>query len=140
MTKYELTYLITPEASEQDLTTIDQKIGGFIAEQGGTIEKTERPKRIELSYPIKEKQEALLAVIIFSLEPDKLASFEKNIKAGSKILRYILSIKKDPKKVTERVYKKPVITEVTEEKIPTIEEKKVELKEIDQKIEEILKD
>ena len=73
--------------------------------------------------------EAYLAVLNFQLNPENLADIEKKLKTESQILRHLILIKKPVKVTTRTAIRKP----------PTrLKEKKVELKEIEKKLEEIL--
>ncbi len=144
MKKYELIYFISLNLSGEEAKSLSQKVSGFIEKQG-KLERTEDPRKKKMAYPVKE---AFMSVIIFSFEPDQLKILESKLKADTQIIRYMITIKKAIKKVPERKLKKILSPKEPErlsflkprkEEIHT-ETKKVELKEIDQKIEEILKD
>ena len=83
-----------------------------------------------MAYPIKGQTQAYLTVSDFQLNPEKLADFEKKLKETAQILRYLILVKKSPKpmRASSRVRKPKEVTE----------EKKVKLKEIEKKLEEIL--
>ena len=72
MNYYELTYLITPEFSEEELKTFSQKISNFILEEEGKIEKATTPARKKLGCPIKKITEVFLVALDFYLNPKKL--------------------------------------------------------------------
>ena len=142
--KYELTYLISPDLSGEEAKALSQKVSGFIAKQG-KLEKTEDPLKKKLAYPVKDKTDAFLSLIVFSLEPNQLSALESNLKSDPQIIRHIIIIKKEEKKISKRKLEKVLSPKPekffeAKEKAPITETKKVELKEIDQKIEEILKD
>ena len=124
MKKYEITYLAQPDLTEEELKTLLDKIVGFIQKQEGIIEAIADPQKIQLAYQIKERRDAFLICLSFSLNPDKVKEVEKKIKTEKEILRHIMIIKRKLGQIKE--------------KAAPVEEKKVELKKIDQKIEEIL--
>jgi len=144
MKLYELTYLISPDLSEEELKNFSKKISDFILTEGGTLDRTAAPIRKKLAYPIKERKETSLATLNFYLNPEELENFEKKLKSENQILRYMLLTKKISKKIIpEKIRRKPFeISEKPfapyERKRVKPEDKKVELKEIDKKIEEIL--
>lgn len=146
MKPYQLTYLISPNISEQELKKFSKKISDFILTEGGTLDKLAAPIRKKLAYPIKEREEMFLATLNFYLNPQELENFEKKLKSENQILRYILLTKKISKKISpEKIRKKP--PKISEKPFAPYErvrvkseDKKVELEKIDQKIEEILKD
>jgi len=130
MKNYELTYLISSDVSGEELKNLSEKIKSFIQEEEGAIKKTTEPSKKELGYEIKEKGEAFLVALNFSFQPEKIANLEKKLKAENQILRYMI-LNKD---LSEKI----VYSKRTSPELKTKESKKVELKEIDKKIEEIL--
>ncbi len=122
MRYYELTYLLAPNLSEEELTKITEKINSFISEQSGILGKPARPERKRLGYEINKNKEAFLASISFSLNPKNLKQLRKSLDAESGVIRYSLVQKETPEKKTKRMKKT----------------KKVDLKEIDKKIDQIL--
>lgn len=132
MKNYELTYLISTDASGEELKNLPEKIKSFIQEEEGAIKKTTEPSKTKLGYPIKEKGQGFLTVLNFSLSPEKIANLEKKLKAENQILRYMILNKDLPEKILRSKRTRP--------ELKTKESEKVELKEIDKKIEEILKE
>jgi len=142
MKNYELTCLISPDLSEEELKNLSAKTNSFIQEETGVLEKVSEPLKKRLGYPIKGKAGAFSVSLNFSLDPEKLKNLEKKLKSENQILRYIILIKTVGKEVLprkKRLFKMPQkITEPSEPAAHRPKVKKVELKEIDKKIEEIL--
>jgi len=132
MKLYELTYLISPEFSEEELKSLNEKINSLIQKGTGVLNEVKLPIKKKLVERIKKQREAFLINLSFYLEPEKLGSLEKELKSEKKILRYLILAK--PKIKIAKVRKRP--TKVIS-KIP-VKEKKVGLKEIEKKLEEIL--
>lgn len=128
MKRYELTYLSSPELNETDLQKIEEEIRVFITGNMGEVLsiKTDPIKR-DLGDKIKGKTSAQMSSIFFTLDPTHIAGLKKNIKDKDEILRHLLVNKKEIE-----YYKK---IERSESRKPS---SKVDLKEIDKKIEEIL--
>jgi ribosomal protein S6 len=133
MKHYELTYLISPDLSEKDVFDFQEKIISLIQETGGALGEVKELMRKKMAY---------LATLNFHLDPEKLGSLEKRMKSESQVLRYMILTKKVPKKrapVTtggKRTGWSPEIA--TKPKKIVKPEAKVELKEIEKKLEEIL--
>lgn len=123
MRTYELSYLIDPEISRQELADLTKKISDLIEKEGGQIQEKSLAFRRQLAYPIRKKNQAFLVSLDFYLEPSKIPFLEKKIKEEEKIFRYLIFSKK--KKILPLIPKKIV-------------KKKVELKELEKKLEEIL--
>jgi len=133
---YELTYLISSILTEEEAKVLQSKIGELVVNEGGSVKDSPVPARKKLAYPINKETQAYLAVIDFQLEPEKLANLEKALKAETQILRYLMLIKKPFREMK----RSRLVMEPKEPKTKkTQEEKKVELNEIEKKLEEILK-
>lgn len=89
---YDLTYLLSPDLSENEAQQLAQQIEAGLAES--KIIKTEAPRMIGLSYPIKKQTTAFLANIIFETEPDKLVEIKNILAKEEKILRFLLTNRK----------------------------------------------
>ena len=126
---YELTYLISPELSETEIKDLQQKLDSFIQNKEGILDSFSPPEKTNLSYPIKKEVQAYLASLSFYLKPEEVSNLKKEVKSESQILRFLISIKKKPK--VTKVSKKPLAKKPEKEK-------KAELKDIEQKLEEIL--
>ncbi|MDI6591350.1 MAG: 30S ribosomal protein S6 [Patescibacteria group bacterium] len=132
MPLYELTYLISPEISEEEVKKTQEKINSVIQEKGGIIIESKKIVKKKLGYPVRKKDSAFLGEVNFRISPEKMGDLEKKIKEEVQILRYIILAKKEPKLA------------ILPEKPPfPIRKKlkpkpKVELKEIEKKLEEIL--
>jgi len=138
MKKYELTYLITPDLSEDDARQLQNKVCSLIQEEGGILGDGSIFLRKRLAYTIKKKTWAYLTSTLFQLNPEKIADLEKKLKAENQILRYILVIKRDYKiKVLKR---RPILSPEKSLTDSQAETKKVELKEIEEKLDEILQE
>jgi len=130
MKLYELTYLISPNLSEEQLKIFQEKINFLIQQEQGILGRIINITKKRLAYPIRKNIQAYLSTLSFQLNPENLASLEKKLKAENYLLRYTIFAQK-PKKIIE-IFKKPLV--------PTqkISKPKVELKEIEKKLEEIL--
>ena len=140
MKRYELSYLIPANLSEEELKNLSQKINSFIQEEG-ILGEMNNPQKIKLSSPIKKQSQAYLIILNFDLNSDpfnlqgKLENLEKKLKSESQILRYFLMIKPPAKEISLPA-KKLTPTKPIEKFVKP--KPKVELKEIEKKLEEIL--
>jgi ribosomal protein S6 len=130
MKDYELTYLIKTDVAGEEIKSLLEKISDLIKSQEGIIKRATEASKKKLGYQIKRKTEAYLVSIDFSLNPDNLKNLENIIKEQKEILRHIIVVKEKERIITPRS-----IESTTTKKI----EKKTDLEDIDEKIEEILK-
>lgn len=136
MKNYELTYLISSELSEEEIKSLPEGVSSLIQNEGGIVSDSTLPSRKKLAYPIQKQTQAFLAVLIFSMKEENVIEFEKKLKLENKIIRYLLTIK--PKKTVSRKETRVSDFKAREKQTINTEEKKVELKEIEKKLEEIL--
>lgn len=126
---YQLTFLASGNLSEKERENLIENIKKLFSKKGEVL-KIEKAKKINLSYPIKKEKEAFLGTIVFKCLPQDLEGLKNDLAKEKELLRYLL-IKKQEK---ERVKGK----EKLQEKKVSVPEKKVELKKIEEKLEEIL--
>jgi small subunit ribosomal protein S6 len=144
MKHYELSFLISPILSTEEVQACANQMETAIQTAGGLIQKRSEVLKKNLGYPIKKHIEAFLATFNFEADPSKIEEVEKAVKANADILRYIILFKKPLKRI--KVQRLPRVPRPAEEangqeteKKPK-EHKKVELKELDKEIEKILEE
>ncbi|MBU0546854.1 30S ribosomal protein S6 [Patescibacteria group bacterium] len=138
MKQYELSYLISPELSNEEVIAFSEKMNSVLQDNGAVLGKLSAEKKIKLGYPIKKKVGAFIKTITFHLAPNKIIEVEKILKEQPEILRYFILCPKKIKVVEKELVFKTA-QKLTEEAV--VEEKtkeKVEFKDIDAKLEEIL--
>jgi small subunit ribosomal protein S6 len=138
MKYYELTYLASPELSENEAKELQQKINSSVQNKEGILDFFSEPFKINLKYPIKKINEAYLITLIFNLKQEDIPALEKEIKAEEKIIRFLLFSKTKAKEPEFEIEETPREKDITEPVITKKTEKKVELKDIEKKLEEIL--
>ncbi|MBI4224699.1 MAG: 30S ribosomal protein S6 [Candidatus Sungbacteria bacterium] len=148
---YEVAYILSPTLGEQEVLAYVAKLSALIEESGGTIRRTEQPKKLKLAYEIKKQENAYFAWTTFRMQPERIAEIEKKLKSHSELLRFLV--------VEEEIEKrKPFIRSIgvrtavgsaakapireTREPIAhgtaAPEDKRLDLEALDKKLEEIL--
>jgi ribosomal protein S6 len=166
MKQYELSYLISPDLTNEEVVAFGEKINSILQDNGAVLGKLLADKKVKLGHPIKKNLLASIKTINFHLSPDKIVEIEKMLKEKPEILRYFILCPKKIKAVEkELVFKTSQDLEKTaEEKTETLikeasdenketsveetpveevpaedkKEKKAELEDIDAKLKEIL--
>lgn len=134
--KYELTYLLNPNLDEPESSKED--VVEAIKDQGAELESQSELEKTELGAPIKPKlgeetlEEALVGTIEFQFQPNKVNDLKEKIAQKRDVLRVMLVKKKDTEAEPE--------SEPEPQPQQEDEEKKVELEDIDQKLDEILEE
>lgn len=151
MRNYDLTFILSSRLSEEQVNDLIQQFTSFIQEEGGILDDQKILGKKPLLAPIQNEKEGYLTSISFSLNEAKLAAIEKKSKETPEILRTMLL--KQPKRIMKRqrqpsikqpiqeiaqVSSKPETADVSSSEHK--KEEKVDLKDIDEKLEEIFKD
>jgi len=121
---YETTYLITSRVDEAGVLSVINQIKGDITSLEGKILNESQARLADLGYPIKDENKANLFELAFEFEGSKLKELTKIFKENDQILRFLLK-EFIPRKA------EPIKSEIKEKT------QKVELEDIDKKIEEI---
>jgi len=122
MRYYELTCLTSSELSLEEINSFQEKIISYVQEEKGIL--------VKIDQPSKKKGDFTLFGLNFQLNPEKVEGLEKKLKADKQIIRHFIITKEVPK--AGKIAEKPL-------RVPKkIQEPKVELKEIEKKLDEIL--
>jgi ribosomal protein S6 len=159
MKAYELSYIVSPEITSEEAEAKGKEIENAITSREGTIVKQSNPIARTLSYQIAKRASGYFGVIEFQIEAEKLLEVKEIVAKDKKIVRHMLLIKEAAEMKKERRTRtkpvavveeqkieaeKPEIVEETEsekEEKPSkvkVEKEKVELKDIEEKLEELL--
>ena len=153
MKTYELSYIVSPEVTGEEAETKAKEIESAIQSKEGVILKQSNPIAKTLAFPIGRRASGFLGVLEFQLEPERLIELQETIRKDGKIVRHMVIIKEiaKPQKIRrariitpEVVVGQKIETEndVKEESAPAkssgATKEKVELKDIEEKLEELL--
>lgn len=145
MKPYELTYIISSDVKSEEAENLKKGVEVFMQEKGGVIVKSEKTVPQSLAYPIKKHSSGFFVTLEFGAEEKEIKLLQEKLAKDAKILRHVIVVKKPAKKLKERRTRKPAIlqkdkldtSEVYKQK-PKKEETKVQLGDIEKKLDEIL--
>lgn len=143
---YEIAYLISPSASENDIFAVAGNISGAVQEAHGAVKKIEEPKKIRLAYPIQKRLEGYFGWTTFSIHPDNLSLFEKKIREEKKIMRFLVVLhderiaqaRPQPIRLKEISRAPKMRAARPQAPIPAEEKPAMDIAALDKKLEEIL--
>ena len=144
MKLYELTYFVSSELTPEQMEILVKKINSLIL-KNGEIMGSIVPIKKNLTYPIKKQNTAFLNQIEFNFELEEIDKFKKEINKQNEILRSMLTEKKDIKikKKARSAMMKPKSfledTKISPKKELKETKQKIDLDEIGEKLDEILK-
>jgi ribosomal protein S6 len=165
MKTYEVAYVISPEMTSEEAESKAKELESAIQSREGIILKQSNPVARTLAYPIANRASGFFGFLEFQLEPEKLLEFKDIIAKDEKIVRHMLIVKEPIKHRKERRTRiKPTAALETEQTSPepekisddskpredlpaeaeketpakTFVKEKVELKDIEQELDELL--
>jgi len=141
--EYEILYLLSVTLSPDEIQAIKGKINDLIAKAGGIIIKEDELGKRKLAYMIKHARHGNYLLTIFKAPAAEINSINHELELMPEILRHKLVVKEDIKtaRVKETMeYKKPSIKPEDKDrpKPKTEKEIKVDIEELDKKIDELL--
>lgn len=90
MRDYELVYIIRPNAAEEAVTSLNERVQTWIGAEGGEVQKVNPWGRRRLAYPIGDFREGLYVQVNFRAGPRTLKPIERNLKLSEDVIRYML--------------------------------------------------
>ena len=100
--EYEMSFLLTPEVSEDRLDFESAELKKIISENGGINVEINPLENKRLAYPVKKQKSAYLGVIYFSIDPEGLDKMKDILTLNTKILRFLI-LNKPNKPVKSKV-------------------------------------
>jgi len=90
MHDYELVAIISPEADEDEVSKIVDRLTQSINSRGGAVEEIKNWGKRKLAYPVKKFMEADYILARFKLMPKLIRELESEIGTIGDILRYLV--------------------------------------------------
>lgn len=90
MQTYELVYVISPDATEEQVTGLHAEVADIVQRLGGEIEKTENWGRRRLAYDIGRHREATYVLEVIRGGGDAVAEIDRRLKVSDLVLRHLV--------------------------------------------------
>ena len=144
---YELLYLISNKFSEDEVKPIVAKVNSLITDNRGKITLSEDLGKKRLAYPIKGFRYGYYNLAEFDLVGERVIKVDRGLRLMNEILRQQIVIKtvnseqqiKEDKKIAEKIAARNIKEEkAVKEKIKETDKDKVDLKDLDEKLDRIL--
>jgi small subunit ribosomal protein S6 len=104
--QYELVYVVSPQASEQDVTDLHAQIEAIIARFGAQLNKTENWGRRKLAYEIGGHKEGTYVLEVIDGQGDVVKEIERRLKVNEQVLRHLVVRVDEELRASERVTKR----------------------------------
>jgi len=88
--KYEIGFVINPEASEEDVKKVIDAVVGIIKKTEGIIENIDEWGRRKLAYPIQKHTEGIYIFINTEMVGSTFFEVERRLKLSEKVMRFVI--------------------------------------------------
>jgi small subunit ribosomal protein S6 len=88
--QYELVYIVTPDASDQEVADLHAQIEQIIQRFNGTLDKTENWGRRKLAYEIGHHREGTYVVETISGFGDLMKEIDRRLRVTDQVIRHLV--------------------------------------------------
>jgi small subunit ribosomal protein S6 len=88
--KYELVYVISPDAGEDQVADLHTQVAAIVERFGGTIEKTENWGRRRLAYEIGRHREGTYMLEVILGAGDLMKEIDRRLKVSDLVIRHLV--------------------------------------------------
>jgi small subunit ribosomal protein S6 len=88
--QYELVYIVTPDATEQEVTELHAQIEQIVQRFGGTFDKTENWGRKKLAYEIGHHREGTYVVETITGSGELMKELDRRMRVIDQVIRHLV--------------------------------------------------
>jgi small subunit ribosomal protein S6 len=100
--KYELVYVVSPDATEEQVNEIHQQVDSILGRMGGQIEKTDNWGRRKLAYEIGRHKEGTYVLETITGSGEALKEIDRRLKVYDIVIRHLVVRVDEEQGVIER--------------------------------------
>jgi small subunit ribosomal protein S6 len=87
---YELVYIVTPEATEEQVSAIHEQVGQTTQKMGGTLVRTDNWGRRKLAYAIQHHKEGLYVLEVIEGNGELMKELDRRLKVIDQVIRHLV--------------------------------------------------
>ena len=91
--EYELVMVLSPEATEEEVSATVETVHGLISGEGGTVGEHEIWGLRRLAFPVMKFREGNYVLTHFESSPAAIDELKRNLKASQDIIRFLVTRK-----------------------------------------------
>ena len=88
---YEIAMIVTPDATEEEISIIIDKVNTLIIDNDGTVKEADIRGVKRMLYPIKKFREGLYVFQQFSIDSNKVSMINNHLNINQSVLRYLIT-------------------------------------------------
>ena len=100
--KYELVYVVSPDATDDQVTELHTQVEGIVQRMGGTIEKTENWGRRKLAYEIGRHKEGTYVLEAINGSGEAMKEIDRRLKVYDHVIRHLVVRVDEDQEIIER--------------------------------------
>jgi len=89
---YELVCLIQPDLDETAVNGVIDRVKGWVADSGGTVDKVDMWGKRRLAYSIRKQREGNYVLFNLTMSPATTSGLEQNIRYTETVMRHMLTL------------------------------------------------
>ncbi len=101
--KYELIYIVSPEATDEQVADLHTQVEAIIQRLGGQLEKTENWGRRKLAYEIGRHKEGTYVLELIVGGGDLMKEIDRRLKVSDLVIRHLVVRVDEEQSVVERM-------------------------------------
>jgi len=100
--RYELVYVVSPDATEEQVNDLHTQVDGIVTRMGGQVEKTDNWGRRRLAYEIGPHKEGVYVLELINGSGDLMKELDRRLRVLDQVIRHIVVRVDEEKKVVDR--------------------------------------
>ncbi len=84
--KYELVYVVSPDATDEQVAEVHTQVEGIVQKMGGTLEKTESWGRRKLAYEIGRHKEGIYVLHVILGTGELMKEIDRRLKVSAELI------------------------------------------------------
>jgi small subunit ribosomal protein S6 len=88
--KYELVYIVSPDATDEQVTEVHTQVESIVQRMNGQLEKTDNWGRRRLAYEIGRHKEGTYVLEVINGDGDLMKEIDRRLKVSDLIIRHLV--------------------------------------------------
>jgi len=88
--KYELVYVVSPDATDEQVTEVHTQVESIVQRMNGQLEKTDNWGRRKLAYEIGRHKEGTYVLEVINGDGDLMKEIDRRLKVTDLIIRHLV--------------------------------------------------
>lgn len=89
--EYEVVMILSPEATEEEITSTIERVDGLITASGGTSDEHHNWGLKRLAFPLQKFREGNYILVKFTLDSSAITEMTRALKASEDIIRFLIT-------------------------------------------------